>query len=123
MKYIKPVLAGTAAGAFACAFVLTLLSLLLSLQNIPQIIITPMSLAALAVGAFTGGFVAARAAHEKGLALGLACGALLFAAVCMLGQGIKGNEMGVMALVKLGIALVCGALGGVLSVNHKKRRK
>lgn len=123
MKYIKPVLVGTAVGAAVTALVLTALSLLLSLQDIPQMLITPMVLVALGLGAFTGGWVTAALVHEKGLFLGLCCGVLLFAAIFICGQAVNKSEIGAAAAIKLVAALTAGAFGGVFGVNYKKRRK
>ena len=123
MRYLKPILLGTAAGAVVIAFVLMLLSLLLSLQNIPQMLIMPMVLLALAIGSFAGGWVSAKAVHEKGMILGLCCGALLFIVLLLIGQGIEENSVGILAAIKLVVSLMCGAFGGVFGVNYKKRRK
>lgn len=123
MKYLKPILVGTAVGAVVITVVLMVLSLLLSLQNIPQMLITPMVLVALGIGSFLGGNFAARLTREKGLLVGLCCGVLLFLALWLFGQAIHGGGFGVIGIVKLAIALGLSALGGVMGVNAKKRRK
>ncbi|WP_312642237.1 TIGR04086 family membrane protein [Hydrogenoanaerobacterium sp.] len=123
MKYLKPILTGTLVGAVVITIILMVLSLLLSLQNIPQMLITPMVLLALAVGSLMGGNFAAKLVREKGLAVGLCCGVLLFLMLLLFGQGISDNGFGIMAAAKLAIALAFSAIGGVMGVNTKKRRK
>lgn len=123
MKFLKPVFVGTAVGALVTTVVLMLLSLLLSLQNIPQMLITPMVLVALGLGSFAGGHLAAKLTHEKGLIVGLCCGILLFFMLWLFGFRLNENSFGLLAVVKLAVALVFSALGGVTGVNIKKRRK
>lgn len=123
MKYLKPVLTGTVVGALVITVVLMVLSLLLSLKNIPQMLVMPMVLVALGAGAFVGGHLTARLTHEKGLVMGLCCGALLFFLLWLFGLRINENNIGVIALIKLTVALVFSALGGVMGVNVKKHRK
>ena len=82
-----------------------------------------MVLVALGVGAFLGGNFAAKLTREKGLLVGLCCGALLFLALWLFGQAIHGGGFGAIGIVKLAVALGLSALGGVMGVNAKKRRK
>lgn len=110
-------------GALVITVVLMALSLLLSLKNIPQMLVMPMVLVALGVGAFAAGHLAARLTHEKGLVMGLCCGALLFLLLWLFGLRINENSLGVIAIIKLAVALVFSALGGVTGVNVKKHRK
>ena len=57
------------------------------------------------------------------LVLNLCCGALLFLALWLFGQAIHGGGFGAIGIVKLAVALGLSALGGVMGVNAKKRRK
>ncbi|WP_092751778.1 TIGR04086 family membrane protein [Hydrogenoanaerobacterium saccharovorans] len=123
MKYLKPILSGTLVGAVVITVILMVLSLLLSLQNIPQMLINPMVLLALAIGSLMGGSFAAKMVREKGLVMGLCCGVLLFLMLLLFGQGISDNGFGFMAAIKLAIALLFSAIGGVAGVNSKKSRK
>ena len=123
MKYVKPVLVGTAIGAVVITAVLMVLSLVLSLKDIPQMLITPMVLAALAAGAFVGGLSTARLVRERGLLMGLCCGVLLFLLLWLFGLRVNEGAFGLMAGVKLVVALLFAAVGGVMGVNAKKRRK
>lgn len=123
MKYLKPILLGVALGAVVITLLLMILSLLMSLQDIPQSFITPMVLFSLGVGAFAGGLFAARLTKEKGLLLGAGCGLLLFAAIWVCGLGLNPSVFGALTSIKLLIAVVLASLGGVVGINGKKRRK
>lgn len=123
MKYVKPMLIGMVIGTVVITAVLMVLSLVLSLKDVPQMLITPMVLAALGAGSFAGGLTVARLMREKGLLMGLLCGLLLFLLLWLFGLHVNEGAFGLLAAVKLGVALVFSALGGVIGVNAKKRRK
>lgn len=83
--------------------------------------VTPVALSAIALAAFVGGFTAARLLRERGLLIGAACGALLFAVTVLGGLGVDGTADGVAAILKPIIAVGFGALGGVSGVNLKRK--
>lgn len=83
--------------------------------------VLPIALAVIALAALAGGFTAARLLKERGLLIGAACGALLFAVTVLGGLGTDGTVSGVIALLKPIIAVGFGALGGVSGVNLKRK--
>lgn len=121
MKWLRPILIGTIAGAICCLVLLLLFAAVLAAQDIPQMAVTPMAVAAAAVGAFIGGLVCARVAGSRGLVYGAACGALLYLIVMIAGFAMLKDIRGVYALVKLLIMIGSAAIGGVVGVNTKKR--
>ncbi len=123
MRYLKPVLIGTCVGAVGITAVLMLLSMFLSLQDVPQMVIAPMVIAALGIGSLSGGVVCGRLLREKGLWMGACVGLILFVILFVCGWQIGDQTVGVFGAVKLGVALLFSAAGGVLGANRKKRRK
>lgn len=121
MKWLRPILIGTIAGAICCLVILLLFAAILAAQDIPQMAVTPMAVVAAAVGAFIGGLVCARTAGSRGLIFGAACGALLYLVVMIFGFAMLKDIRGVYALVKLLIMIGSAAIGGVIGVNTKKR--
>lgn len=123
VKFVKPVLTGTAAGGFCAALALTLFSLLLSLRDISQMAVEPMALAAIALGALAGGFVSAKLSGERGLFAGFFSGLLLFVLLMLSSLLIFGGELSGGTLPRLLCSLLPGALGGALGVRTRGRRK
>lgn len=125
-KWVRPMLFGAVAGALTCLAVLLLLAALLAARDVPQTAVTPMAVAAAAIGAFVGGFVAAKIAGEKGWLFGAACGLLLFLLILVAGGlSMLRDIRGSMLLTKLGVMLAAAAVGGMAGVNlgHSRRRR
>ena len=104
-RMAKPVLIGVAAGAV----------------GIPQAAVTPMAVAAAAIGAFVGGFVAARIAKTRGILFGALCGLILYLLVMASGFAVLRDIRGTYAVVKLALMVVSAAVGGILGVNFRRR--
>lgn len=125
-KWVRPMLFGVVAGTLVCLAALLLLAALLAAKDVPQTAVTPMAVVAAALGAFAGGFVAAKLAGEKGWLFGMVCGLLLFLLILLAGglsmlRDIRGSYL----LVKLAVMLVTAAVGGMVGVNlgHGRRRR
>ena len=117
-KFIRPVAWGLLAGMAVCLVILLLMAAIMTAKDIPQGAVTPMALVAAASGALTGGFTAACIARENGWLLGAVCGLLLALTGFIFLRGIRGEQ----ALLKLLILVACGAVGGIIGVNRRKRR-
>ena len=122
-RFVRPVAWGLLVGAVLCVVLLLVCSLILATQDIPQAAVTPLALVAAAAGALCGGFVAARIANENGWLLGAICGCLLYVLIALAGliflQGVQGEAV----LLKLAVLVACGAVGGILGVNLRRRHR
>ncbi len=121
VRWVRPILIGAVAGIVCCLLLLLLCSAVMAAQDIPQMAVTPMAVVAAAIGAFVGGFIAARAAGARGIVYGAACGAVLYLLVMIAGFAVLKDIRGVYALVKLAVMVGCGAVGGIVGVNFRKR--
>lgn len=122
-RMIRPVAVSVLIGAVFCALVLLLLSVLLTVRNIPQAAIDPMAIFAMSAGGFLAGFCCARIVRENGLALGAVCGLALTAVMLLASLAIPDNGFGIPALLKIAFIMLSSMLGGVLGVNAKRRRR
>lgn len=120
-RVLRPVVIGTVIGAGGCLLILLLMAAVMASSDIPKAAVTPMAVAAAAIGAFISGIVAARISPEKGLMLGAVCGLLLYLLVMLAGFAVLREIRGAYAVVKLAVMIGCAALGGVLGVNMGKR--
>ena len=91
--------------------------------SVPTGAVTPMALVAAAAGALVGGLAAARLSRERGLLYGAGSGVLLFLLIMAAGFTLVPEVSGSMLAFKLALMVGCGALGGILGVNMKRRRR
>ncbi len=120
-KMVRAVAVGAATGTVVCLLLLLIMAAIVSAQDIPQAATVPMAVVAAAIGTFSGGFICARIAREKGLLLGLLCGALLYLMILLAGTIWFRDSHSAYVFVKLAILVGCGGIGGVVGVNLKKR--
>ena len=120
-KLLRPVIVGAVIGALCCTAILLLMAAVMAAQDIPRSAVTPMAIVAAAVGAFIGGFVSARIAKERGLLFGAASGLLLYALVAITGLIFLKEVRGIYLLIKAAVMIGCGAVGGIIGVNLRKR--
>lgn len=122
-RRVRPVAVSVLIGTVFCALVLLLMSVLMSVQNIPQFAVGPMASFAFAAGGLVAGFCCARILRENGLVHGAVCGAALTVIVLLAGLALGDNGFGIPALFKIAFVMLSAMLGGVLGVNSKRRKK
>ena len=91
-------------------------------QKCPGTAAEPLATAAVGVGSFCGGCVAAFCQKERGLICGLVQGVLYAALLCVLrlqsgGVGDGGAKR------RLAIVLVCGSVGGFLGLKSRESKR
>lgn len=118
---IKYVLIGVGAALLLCIVFSLLSALALTLADLPQKAILPISMAIIGISAFIGSFVAGKMLHKKGLILGLLVGALLFVLVFIGGFFIPDESIGSTVIGKLLLCLIPSLLGAVLGVNTRAK--
>ena len=91
VKFLRPVLIGTALGVLGASFILVLFSLLLSLRDVPQMAIGVMAAAAIGAGALLGGYSSAKLSGERGLLVGFFSGLLFFLLLMLAGLLLFGE--------------------------------
>lgn len=121
-KILRPLWMGIGIGVIVCVVILLIAAAIMTTGMVPTAAVTPVALAAAAIGAFASGFVAAKVSRERGLLYGAGVGLLLFLFITVVGVVILHELRGTMMLLKAGLTIGFGALGGVLGVNVKTRR-
>jgi len=119
---IRPIAVSVVCGMAACILLMLLMSVLLTTQNIPQSAIEPMALFAISAGAFTAGYLCARAMRSGGLVYGGACGLIITLIVIIAGLS-AGNSLGAPALFRIIFIMLSSMLGGVVGVNTRRRKR
>lgn len=119
--WIRPIGFGALIGALGCVLMLLLMAALLLKRDFPQGSVAPMASVAAVFGAFAGGFTAGRMAGERGWLMGLAAGILLFVMLLIAGGFSMLNSAGA-TLTRLAMMAAAAAVGGIVSVNTRRRR-
>lgn len=104
------------------ALLFTFVSFVMTSIDIPKNITQVISIAALAVGAYFGGYICAKKYRKNGLLRGAACGFLVFLTVMIAGSLFAGSMLSISSTTKLLIVIATGAVGGAIGVNSKRRR-
>ena len=117
----RPVLWGALVGGAVTALLLVLMAVGMTVKDVPQALVAPLATAAAAIGAFVGGLTAARLAGRQGLLLGALCGLLLYALILLTELSNIGDMQAASVLIKWAILIACGAVGGIVGVNLRRR--
>ncbi len=121
MRILRPLGWGVGIGVAVCTVLLLVAAAVLTTGVIPQVAVSPIAVAILAISAFVGGLIAARFSRERGLLTGALVGLLLFLLTALLGLSVLQSLDGSSMLIKAALMIGGGALGGVLGVNVKRR--
>lgn len=102
-----------------CLFIF---SIVISKIDAPSVLVTVMSTISLGIGAYFGGFICAKKRRKNGMLMGLITGGIIFFIIFLLSIIIVRSAISLTFASKLILAVVCGAIGGIVGVNAKNRR-
>lgn len=123
MNKMKPLAFSMIAGVVTCLILLVLMSVVMSVRDVPQAMINPMAIFSIAVGSFVSGFNCAKICRERGLLMGTICGIVMTFIVLFASFTVSDNGFGMLAVVKTMFIMFSAMLGGVLGVNVRGKRK
>lgn len=104
-----------------CIFLLAF-SYIMTKIDAPDGVISLMSVTALSAGAFSGSYIASKRRRQNGMLIGIAVGLIIYSCILIAGIIYTRSSGGIGFLPKLIIAVICGAIGGILGVNSKQKR-
>jgi len=117
-KLAKSSAIGAGIGMIFSAIAMAVMAAILSIGNIPSVIISPMAIFTVILGGFCGGFAAARLFSQKGFLCGAVSGVIFFIVAWALGGLFSVGAFGVPAIIKAAIIVISGAFGGIIGVNR-----
>lgn len=121
---LKAILFGFCAGAIVCTVCLLIFAFLFTQAKLlPLSMIRPLVLVACLFASFVGGFCAARKRKMQGMFYGLITALVLFGVLALISAVKTAQPFTFYALVACFSMLLLGAIGGILGVNKKNRRK
>lgn len=122
LKILRAVLIGTLVGILLCSLLIVLLSyVLVKMGQIPTNAVFIILQVISAVSAFAGSYTAVRLYKAMGLLLGLATAFSMFLVVFTVGLSISVEPVSMLTVTKMVAMLCAGAIGGIVSVNKRKR--
>lgn len=123
-SYLRPYVLGVFSAAIVNIAIVALCSFLLATSKVfSEEIVLGVIIGADVVGAFVGGYIAARIKKEKGIVCGAVVGGTLFIIVLIGAMIIGFDEVTYRTVISFGVLLIFGALGGIKGVNRKTRIK
>ncbi len=118
---MAPVILGVAIGITLCvAMLFALAFIFLKSSRSPGSLVEPIMLMSAGIGAFGGGYFAARVSKEKGLIYGSLSSFVMFAFIFVAGLVSVRRPLSMITLVRLFIMLFSGSLGGVIGANKRR---
>ena len=121
-KAVISVFTGAVSGiAVSMLIILVSVVIMVKTQSMVYTAVVPITVAAVLAGSFVGGYVSARLNRSLGLLIGAVCGAVIFLAFLGIGS-MSGGSVSMVTLLRLGLDILSGAVGGVIGVNKKRRR-
>ena len=119
---IKAVLFGTVCGLLVTVILVCILSAIVMTSGLlPTELTNYITLALLALGAFSGGFITSRITKSAGLVAGLITGFSIFILITITGLTKSDDPVSLLTLIRLVALLVSGGVGGIVGLKRKER--
>lgn len=119
---IKAVLFGTVFGLLVTVILVCILSAIVMTSGLlPTELTNYITLALLALGAFSGGFITSRITKSAGLVVGLITGLAIFILITATGLTRSDDPVSLLTLIRLVALLVAGGVGGIVGLKRKER--
>ncbi len=123
-KTVKAVAFGTVIGILICMLMLLIISFVfVKMQSIPEAAVVPSAIFTACAGAFAGGYFSARIKKSTGMISGVLSALTMFIVLLLTGTAYSGDGFGIISILRMVVMLISGAIGGILGVNKRKRRK
>lgn len=123
VQFLKSAGIGAGIGILSIIIILTLLAFFMTVRDVPHIMVEPLAATAAAAGGMIGGLTASRLLGEKGLVTGLLAGVAIFIPIVVFSFLAGCFKVGASISLKLATILLAAAVGGVMGVNTRKKRK
>ncbi len=101
---------------------LLLFAAIMTKVDVPEGVMSAMSVFALCVGAFSGAYIASRKHRHNGMIIGILTGVIIYSLILIVGIIFAKSSVNFGLFSKLVITLICGAIGGIIGVNSRQKR-
>ncbi|MEG0664661.1 MAG: TIGR04086 family membrane protein [Clostridia bacterium] len=119
-KIIKASTISIGCGLLICVTLLMIFSFILKTKDFPHSYITPLTIVAIGVANFFAGIINAKLIRRKGLIFGGLCGVVFSLIILLSGLTFSADVIGYISIIKISVAVICGAIGGLIGINKIK---
>ncbi len=120
---LKIILKGCLASLLFMCMLYLIIAVLSSYINIPFFLYPVIAIVCTSLACFVGGYFIARCKRENGFLYGIIASVLFFATTFLIGTMFSEEVVGSGALVRFFANVLMGAIGGIIGVNKKVRRR
>lgn len=121
---VKGILLGTVVGVLGIVVLLLITGIVLTQSgNIPTDFLNIVMLCIGAIGVFISSYIALRIIRSGGLLWGCANGLFMFIIIFTAGLISSTDTLSSFTFLKLAVFVLCGGLGGIISVNKRNKLK
>ena len=123
--HIKSIITGAVSAVIIALILFACIAWIMSGDNVPDMLITALTIAGESLSVFFGGFIAAVKNKVSGFYSGLFTGLLLFAIlfiVSLIFRDTAASVFSLKLLFKMIFILVLSIIGGVVGVNIKRKK-
>lgn len=111
---------GSAISIILTVIILFIFALLLAYTNMPETVITPVVICTTGISLLIGSIVSSRKIRKQGILNGMLVGLIYVATIYLLSSMIlKDFGINTSSLIMIVVAILTGALGGIIGVNSK----
>lgn len=125
-NFLKKIAASSSIGAgigiLFSSLLVFIMAIILTVGNVPAMLISPITVLFLAIGGFFGGFFSAKLAGERGLLCGSISGIMFFFIAWIAGAIFENSGIGIAAAIKAIMIVIASSFGGIIGVNYIKRK-
>ena len=121
--WVKPVGISCVIGVGVWLMILMVAAFAMTKVSSPQMIVTPVSILSVVLGAFFAGFACAKMIREKGFLWGLLCGGILCVILLTANLFVCSDGFGLIWLIKAASILLASTIGGMMGVNTRRRSR
>lgn len=111
---------GAGLGILVSALIIIIIAAILAIGDIPAMLISPITVLALALGGFSGGFLSAKFSEEKGLLYGSISGLIFFIIILLINVFSGKPSFGTGMIIKFAMIIMASSFGGIIGVNTIK---
>ena len=119
--WIRPVCISCVIGVGVWLLILMIAAFAMTKIDSPQMLVTPVSILSVVLGAFFAGFACAKMIRERGFLWGLLCGGILCVILLAANVIVCADGFGVIWLIKVACILLASTIGGMLGVNSRRK--
>lgn len=122
-QMIRALFFGLVGGIIICTLVLLISSVIMSKSDLPQNTVNIIADFAVILSSLAAGITASKIYRKRGLMIGSLMGLVYYLLLFCISLIFFGAQLSLAAITKLVMMVLSSAIGGIIGVNFKRRKK